>query len=470
MRTTAQYFFLTTFSVVLAVVLPACSGSGTIPDGIENRTASFEPGSPSFDMDAVSTIVDGRSGVDVYVSIPHSSLVYVRSDGGFEATYDAYVSITPEGADDAVYQETWTDTVFAESYETTKSFGRLLRRERVDLSAGGYVLEIALEDAESGAQAVRRQNVDVLQPGTGGVSLSEILLRTSREGGPFEPTVSIHVPQRYDSLQAVTQLYNIPDTARVRLALVRFASDTTVATPPHWFTPSHFTLPYMGIDYERHDTVQVSPRTVHDSERELRIEFDLPALEKGVYMVAIRLEATDKPVETRRYFTVQSPSFPQIASLEEMVGSLAYIARDAEMEHIRAADSPEEMKRRFDAFWAERMPNRQAAANLLALYYERVEEANLLFSNHKDGWKTDRGMIYIVFGPPAYIDNRYTRRDWYYYDQGAIVSRAMPPFIFRRSTAYGLAGLFENYVLQRSERYEEEWRRRRDDWRSGRVL
>jgi len=140
------------------------------------------------------------------------------------------------------------------------------------------------------------------------------------------------------------------------------------------------------------------------------------------------------------------------------------------MDYITAAESEEELKRRFDAFWAERVPNRQAAANLLARYYERVEEANVLFTSHKEGWKTDRGMIYIVFGPPAYVENRFNRRDWYYYERGGIVSRALPPFIFQRSSAYGLSGMFDHYILQRSERYEEEWRRRRDQWRDGRVL
>lgn len=465
MRTLA-YFVLLVGSLIAA----ACSGPEAVPDAAENRTAIYEPGSPNFDMEVVSTISDGGTGVDVYVSIPQESLIFVRSDGGFRASYDVFVTITAESAELPAYQETWSDTVFVSTYEATQSFGRVLLQERVDLGAGEYEAELVLEDAESGAQTVRRQTVEIVQHGRASPAMSEILLRTSREGAPFEPAVSIHIPGRFDSLQAVTQLHNVPDTANVRLALVRFASDTTIATPPHWFTPTHFTLPYIGIDYEKHDTVQVSRRMVLDAESEFSMQFNLPSLENGVYMALVRLEASGGPVESRRYFTVQSPTFPRISSMDDMVASLTYIAREAEMDHIRAADSEEEVKRRFDTFWAELVPNRQAAGALLESYYERVEQANLLFSNHKEGWKTDRGMIYIVFGPPAYVENRYTRRDWYYFERGTIVGRAVPPFIFRRSTAYGLAGLFENYVLQRSERYEEEWRRRREDWRDGSVL
>jgi hypothetical protein len=42
------------------------------------------------------------------------------------------------------------------------------------------------------------------------------------------------------------------------------------------------------------------------------------------------------------------------------------------------------------------------ARRIAALYYRRTAAANRLFSNYKAGWKTPRGMIYILFGPPLY--------------------------------------------------------------------
>ena len=36
---------------------------------------------------------------------------------------------------------------------------------------------------------------------------------------------------------------------------------------------------------------------------------------------------------------------------------------------------------------------------------EEIEEANKQFSNYKEGWKTDMGMMYILFGPPWYIES-----------------------------------------------------------------
>src|SRR5690606_37828785 len=416
------------FAIACIVIMSGCSGSAIVPDSAQNRTATYEPGSPNFDLDAIASVSEGRPGLDIYLSIPHTSLVYIQQGEGYRATYDAHVRISATGASTPIYQETWSDTLLSQSYESTQSFGRAIRIERVDLSAGAYEVEVSLEDAESGATTVRRQVVTVPEPEVGQVALSQILLRVSRNDEPTDPAVFIHIPKGYDSLQAVTELYNAPDELSVRFALIRFASDTLVATPPHWFTPAHFTLEYMGVDYQDHDTVQVSRRTIRDAADGFEMEFDRPVLANAVYMAVVSPRGSEDLIESRRYFTIQGESFPRVGTLRDMVAALAYIARDREMDYITAAESEEELKRRFDAFWAERVPNRQAAANLLARYYERVEEANVLFTSHKEGWKTDRGMIYIVFGPPAYVENRFNRRDWYYYERGGIVSRALPPF------------------------------------------
>jgi len=37
-------------------------------------------------------------------------------------------------------------------------------------------------------------------------------------------------------------------------------------------------------------------------------------------------------------------------------------------------------------------------------YYRRVDFANANFGTFIEGWKTDRGMVYIVLGPPNDIE------------------------------------------------------------------
>ena len=457
------------FIIVLLVAgtLAACSGSGMVPEPAENRTVVYDPDEPNFDMEAVAAVRDGRTGFDVYSAIPKSSLVFVAEGTRHRAAYELLVRVLPRGDDRLVKEEAWRDSIFADNFEETQSFDRLMRTDYVPLAPGAYQIELHLEDLQSGVRAERRQELRIPDVGSGETVVSDVRLIMSRDGGPFAPAVPIHLPSAYDSLRAVADLYNLTAEAAAQLTLVRFPADTSVARPPFFFTPGHFSLGYMGVDYERGDTLQVSQRQLQGDVDHVSIEFSLPALDKGVYAAELKMAGEGFERVSRRHFVVMRPNFPSISSLEEMVAALQYIARESEWKEIAEADSPEEQRRRFDAFWAELVPNREAAASLLQAYYSRVEEANILYSNHKEGWKTDFGMIYIVFGPPSYTESLHVRDVWYYFEPGTALSRRLPPFVFRRSTTYGFAGLFEHYVLERDAAHEYEWRRRIEKWRDG---
>ncbi len=452
---------------VAAGVIGACSGTGLVPERGENRTVVVEPGSPNFDMEAAAVLRDGRTGLDIYSAIPKASLVYLEHGDRYEATYELLVRILRRRGDAPIFETMFSDSVFEASFEATQAFDRIHRTDYVPLPAGAYTVELSLEDAESGSRAVRRQEIRIPDVEAGEAVLSDVRLTVSRDEGPFQPAVSTHLPGAYDSLRAVADVYNLDEHVDAQLMLFRFASDTSAATPPFFFTPGAFSLAYIGVDYERGDTLQVSRRRVVGPVEHASIEFSLPTLERGVYAVELTVAGTSFKRISHRHFTVMRPSFPAISSLDEMIGALRYIARDSEWKRIVEARSPEEQRRRFDAFWAGLVPNREAAARLLQTYYSRVEEANILYSNHKEGWKTDFGMIYVVFGSPSYTDTHHVRDIWYYFAPGTALSRRLPPFVFRRSRTYGFAGLFEHYILERDPGHEEEWRRRIEKWRDG---
>jgi hypothetical protein len=59
-------------------------------------------------------------------------------------------------------------------------------------------------------------------------------------------------------------------------------------------------------------------------------------------------------------------------------------------------------------------------------YFERIDFANRNFARGSlfEGWRTDRGKVYIILGPPDYIvDEPFNASGdayqiWYYYDRG----------------------------------------------------
>jgi len=59
----------------------------------------------------------------------------------------------------------------------------------------------------------------------------------------------------------------------------------------------------------------------------------------------------------------------------------------------------------FYSLWKDMDPTPDTEHNeLMEEYYKRVSYANENFDGWKDGWETDRGMIYILFGPPDRVE------------------------------------------------------------------
>jgi GWxTD domain-containing protein len=83
-----------------------------------------------------------------------------------------------------------------------------------------------------------------------------------------------------------------------------------------------------------------------------------------------------------------------------------YIITDEERKAFLSLSNDEERDAFIEAFWQRRNPNPDSPENeYREEYYRRIAYANEHFAAGKPGWKTDRGHIYIAFGPPDDIDS-----------------------------------------------------------------
>lgn len=439
-----------------------------MPDA--GRTSTYEPGVPNFDMEALVRVNGDHPAVDVHYSFPLASLVFVRSGERYEAAYELLIRLIDRSSETFVTERYRTESLSVGDYDSTLSFHPHIGRLVLDVPPGEYVAEAVLTDAESGASARRRQLVNVAGLGNGDTFVSRVLLEAKGSSGAVEPIISLHMPAMLDSLRASIQLYNLGDRGdfELSMSLVRFEADSTVASPPYWLIPSRGSLAYRGIDVGAADTIQTSRRALRDAGASAVVQFSLPRLERGLYRLRITGRDTSGAavVDRERFLSVKNPTFPRITRLEDLIESLAYIAYDNEIEAIREGSSPDDRKRRFDAFWGALVSNRNVAANLIELYYSRIEEANLFFTGYKEGWMTDRGMIFTVLGPPVYIDRRIDTEIWYYSYGDRDPANT---FVFERVRP-NRDEPFGTYILQRRPYYQNEWARVLDRWRDGTVL
>lgn len=82
-------------------------------------------------------------------------------------------------------------------------------------------------------------------------------------------------------------------------------------------------------------------------------------------------------------------------------GPVAYIITPEERSAFLHLNTNEERESFIENFWERRNPDPGSADNSYKEdYYERIAYANEHFSSGIPGWKTDRGRIYLIWGPP----------------------------------------------------------------------
>lgn len=94
--------------------------------------------------------------------------------------------------------------------------------------------------------------------------------------------------------------------------------------------------------------------------------------------------------------------------LDNLFEKSRYIAVNSEINQYESLTSAQAKRDFLDNFWKKRDSNPSTERNeYYEDYFQRIDYANKNYSRIKiPGWKTDRGRIYVQYGPPSEI-NRY---------------------------------------------------------------
>src|SRR5579872_1895586 len=85
---------------------------------------------------------------------------------------------------------------------------------------------------------------------------------------------------------------------------------------------------------------------------------------------------------------------------------VVYIISDEERKAFKQLSNDEERDQFIEAFWQRRDPTPDTEENeFKEEHYRRIEYANEHFAAGIPGWKSDRGRIYIMYGPADEVDS-----------------------------------------------------------------
>lgn len=188
---------------------------------------------------------------------------------------------------------------------------------------------------------------------------------------------------------------------------------------------------------------------------------------EGIYLCSVKRNLR----EGYTFFNM-GPSYPSLTEPEVMIEPLAYLASQDEIAGLRSAIKP---KIALDEFWIKCGGNVEKARELIRIYYTRVLYSNFYFTSYKEGWRTERGMIYIIYGPPDKVYKTADGESWGYrkpvvkssWGSRYTVSDNYLFFNFKQRN-----DIFSDndFYLSRNETLVTYWDRAVSNWRNGIVF
>ncbi len=407
-------------TTLLGIIIATLVASGSIFAQLEEKTIRSDSKQLFFlDPMVFYSKEKSKARLDVYMEIPLENLQFKRNYTNKK--YDADISYTvliKNVAGEIVENETMTDFVSTskEEQKGLEGSAKFIVREYY-LNPGKYDLEVTLSDANTKKELVLKEKIEVVDFVNERISFSNIMLISNMSNENGKKVITPLVNRNVDNLKefyVFFEVYNAKNEDVVNNFSYEITDKQENVVERGSFT--YTLLPGINKCFEK----------IKSSN-----------LVYGDYILDVKDNATGELLAEKKFVNKMS-GFPANAKdLNLMIDQLIYVATDDQLRKIENAKSTEEKQKNFIEFWKSKDPSPNTSKNEMMIeYYRRIQTADERYSHFIDGWKTDMGMVYIIFGEPDQIE-RYPFQEntkpyevWYYYG-------ANKEFVFVDESGFG---------------------------------
>lgn len=365
--------------------------------------------------------------VTIHVKIPYTELQFIRFEDKYLARYEIGVDIS-DAKKERIAGLIWSDSLLLAGYQDTrKTENTVLTAKHFEVPAGELKMTVRVTDLYTKKTRILKDEVDHSRMYAGPIALGNIMIMENSIGGGRE-------------LLMDEAFYEIMDTLRFKVRIMG--------------EQAPFKITY-ELKVKEDSKLKESMVLNHHGTIDSLLSFTIPLSNMHytnytLYFYAA--DGSDNQIVTKAYFRVRIKGINfDVGDLDEAVKQLLYIADDSDVKEILEHEGDEELEM-FAAFWTNLDPTPGTPENeLMEEYYRRVAFSIEAFTVVQDGWRTDRGMIYILFGPPDEIHRGSFEMEqkpyqiWDYYRLGK-------QFVFRDETGFG------NYRLDPIFMDNTDWR------------
>ncbi len=378
-------------------------------------TSSRVQGSPQFTINIQNVAGDDdMSALVVKVNIPYDELQFLKKKN---KEYRAEVELTiilRNQDEEQVFAKTYKKAAITSNYDSTNS--NLIYSQfniSVEAAPGEYNFLCQVTDLDSKNTGEFSRKIKMEDFNSQELSVSDLFLLNSKILN------SNKIEWLKDQFSD-----NLKDDQNFLVTMFEIYSKTQ----------SDFEIEYALLDFRNK---QLEKGKFKQLKKEFRTEVYIPfsqsVLSSGRYTLSLKIKTSKNRIEVKRYILrqVMQGSLYLLENLEESISQMQYLTDREEVDKIKRAP-PQKKQKLFEEFWAKKDPTPGTPTNeLMDEYYRRIAYSNAHFSVMRPGWKSDMGMVYVLFGAPNDVDREpfnaqasiYSARQihayeqWYYFER-----------------------------------------------------
>ncbi len=418
---------------VVAMMFVSAASAQTSQWHSDDSRMYFDYGDPV--MASVIQAPDGHSA-DVRLTTANTMFSFLHSANGYFAVRDITIEVDEAGTSEPVVTKNFIDTLHARTFEesTSKTTWHALSEpiQIASLDSGKqYLVHVSVRDDIDGMVVHPRPfalRVPTYANDTtkSGIEIGDIELLDSSNGSTY-----------YTNALANSYMFSHNVTGAVAFRLApELGTDPVVELNVRQLTNAIYpsdTGKRFGTALDVSDLHRESQLANMRADSQLEYQlvpsadsqvwtavFHVPgeSFQQGKYQFSVTVRAGKASPQAER---TQADEFNFVwqnmpLSLEDptdAIDPLAVIATPEQIQDLRSG-TKQEMAQKVYEFWRKQDPTPGTAYNeRMATFYQRVDYADFNFAtgNMLNGAMTDRGRVYLLYGPPTNVDRAFIPGD-----------------------------------------------------------
>jgi len=369
---------------------------------------------------------ESKSTVEFYFSANQRDLKYNFNNGEYTGQLNIEINIFDKAKDKVVFNDIFGLISKVSDTARAKLTNKLIGQQNFTLPISDYVIKLIGSDNNNKAKcdtvkfAFSLSNYDSLKTIISDIQLSTGLQKSTennsifyKNGYEITPNPDALYGMNLNTIYYYFEVYSLKkdfksDNIYVVLTITDLSNNIIrqIVKPEKSRADAFFELGKIEIDSLEKGSYLLKAKML-DSTSGFSIE-----REKKFFVYNKSKNISGDQADEKAFLLSEYKTLAQEKVDEEYEKSL-YIRSTPETEEYAKLKNLDEKRRFLFYFWAKRKINPNSPVNDFKVeYFKRINDANRYYKQgFMDGWKTDKGRIYVIYGKPSEIENHPNEAD-----------------------------------------------------------